>query len=217
MSLLNNAGLSKRAQIENWLKEMNIRNYLINQDMTIDVYGNVDINNKNLTQFPLYINFNKIAGHFRCAHNKIESLRGGPKEIFGVFDCSYNQLKSLEHGPEIVLSTYYCGFNKLKTLKGSPSIAFGRFDCSYNLLYSLKYCPKIFHNGLDCAFNKITRLHLRSKKIIGILDCSGNYLEYINDCPKKMNGCFYIKDNCREFAKSDVLKCCKIDPKFIIC
>lgn len=111
-SLLGNAGLGKRGQIEKWLQEIGIRFYNINPDLTIDVKGNVYLWNRDLTEFPSYIQFNNISGYFDCSFNNLTSLRGCPKKVNGVFDCSHNKLESLEYRPEIVKSFFKCDYNK---------------------------------------------------------------------------------------------------------
>ena len=68
----------------------NIKNYTINSDGSIDVEGNVNLYNTNLTKIPL--KFNKVSGYFDISSNKLTSLEGSPREVYSYFDCSNNFL-----------------------------------------------------------------------------------------------------------------------------
>lgn len=132
MSLLGSTGLSKKVMIENWLKQYNITNYHINSDLTIDVHNSVNLWAINLTEFPSYIQFNKVDGWFDCSFNKLTSLRGCPKVVVDDFVCSINCLKTLEGGPEIVQGSFCCNNNELTSLEGCPKIVNKQFYCNNN-------------------------------------------------------------------------------------
>jgi hypothetical protein len=88
-----------------------ITNYTINPDGSIDVNGDVFLDNKRLTELPL--TFNKITGYFSCSDNKLTSLKGSPRWIGGYFDCRYNRLTSLEFSPDYVGDDLFCSNNNL--------------------------------------------------------------------------------------------------------
>jgi hypothetical protein len=92
-------------------KQYKIENYTINPDGSIDVNGDVFLDNKRLTELPL--TFNKITGYFSCSDNKLTSLKGSPRWIGGWFDCNYNQLTSLEFSPDYVGGVFCCDRNQL--------------------------------------------------------------------------------------------------------
>ena len=92
-------------------KQYGIENYTINPDGSIDVVGDVDLYDKNLTELPL--RFNKVNGSFDCSDNKLTSLKGCPRWIGGSFSCQYNQLTSLEFSPDYVGSYFGCEYNDL--------------------------------------------------------------------------------------------------------
>ena len=104
----------RREMIEKWLKEYDIESYIINDDFTIDVDGDVYLYKKDLKEFPVYIQFGFVAGDFDCSINKLTSLRGVPKEVGGLFDCSYNKLTTLEGSPKEVGGYFNCNNNQLK-------------------------------------------------------------------------------------------------------
>lgn len=62
---------------------MKITNYSINDDLSVDVDGNVYISNKNLTEIP--IKFNYIKRNFSCYSNKLTTLEFCPQSIGGDF------------------------------------------------------------------------------------------------------------------------------------
>jgi len=104
--------IGKHFLIKKWLDEMNIIDYIINDDLTIDVKRDVDLYYKNLSSFPEYIKFNKVEGGFYCSYNQLTSLEGSPSSVGGSFLCDNNQLTSLEGGPSSVGGTFFCRNNK---------------------------------------------------------------------------------------------------------
>jgi hypothetical protein len=112
--------LGKRTQIINWLDTMGVKNYIINSDLTIYVKGNVYLDNKNLTEFPDYIKFNKVSNSFYCHENQLTSLKGCPTSVRDDFYCHTNQLSSLKGCPTIVGGGFSCYNNQLTSLEGCP-------------------------------------------------------------------------------------------------
>jgi hypothetical protein len=127
--------------IYNICKQYNIKNYSINEDLSIDVDGNVNLFNKGLTKLPL--KFNKVNGNFECFKNNLTSLEGAPNKVTGYFNCAYNQLTSLEGAPKEVNGHFGCYNNKLTSLEVAPKEVNGNFYCSNNELTSLEYLPDI--------------------------------------------------------------------------
>src|SRR5271157_3837433 len=82
--------VGKRAQIIKWLDTYEIDNYVINDDLTIDVKGSVSLSFKKLTKFPDFIKFNQVSGSFSCYHNQLTSLVGCPSSVGNSFSCSNN-------------------------------------------------------------------------------------------------------------------------------
>lgn len=79
--------------------------YVINNDQSIDVYGNIEFPSISgyLTELPL--KFNKVSGDFNCSGLSLNTLKGAPAEVGGIFNCSYNNLTTLEFSP-IKASTF---------------------------------------------------------------------------------------------------------------
>jgi hypothetical protein len=106
-------GVGKKSLITKWLDDMNVKNYIINDDYTIDVNGHVNIVNKDLKEIPYYIQFNIITLFFDCSGNYLISLKGCPMIVRSNFWCSYNNLTSLEYCPLIVEENFGCENNDI--------------------------------------------------------------------------------------------------------
>ena len=64
-------------------KKFRIKNYTINDDGSVDVDGNLDLFEKNISKLPL--KFGRVTGHFDCSFSKLTTLEGSPKEVGGNF------------------------------------------------------------------------------------------------------------------------------------
>jgi hypothetical protein len=108
-------GIGKKQLIKNWLDEMGVEHYVINEDLTIDVKGSVDFISKHPflgQQFPDYIQFYKVYENFYCNDNNLTSLRGCPRYVGNWFSCESNELTSLNGCPIKVGAQFYCRGNK---------------------------------------------------------------------------------------------------------
>ena len=125
-------------EIHDICEKYNITNYTINPDGSIDVDGDVNLSNRNLTK--LKLNFNKVSGSFYCHYNKLTTLEGCPKEVSGDFFCSFNHITSLERSPIELGGDFFCSFNHITSLEG------------YNGEYDKLYC-----NNKDGLILKLKR------------------------------------------------------------
>jgi hypothetical protein len=174
-------------------KEYNIKNYTINDDLSIDVDDDVNLFSKGLTKLPL--KFNKVNGYFNCTFNNLKSLEGAPKEVNGYFKCSFNQLTSLEGAPKEVNGHFDCNRNKLTSLKGTPEGVNGYFYCFNNQLTSLEGAPKEINGEFNCSNNKLTSLEGAPNKVNGDLHCSDNKLYSFYNLTFEVEGEVYYKYN----------------------
>ena len=163
-----------KEEIISWLNLMSIKGYHINEDLTVDVEGDVNIKKKDLSFIP--IQFGVVMGDFDCSANKLKSLKGCPKEVEGDFSCSFNKLYSLENGPSKLGedADYFCDNNKLLTLNGSPKKINGSFYCYHNKLSTLEYSPAYIGLDFDCSHNELETLKSSTKKIGFNFFISGN-------------------------------------------
>ena len=88
---LKNLSVGKRSQIIKWLDSYEIKNYTINDDWTIDVNGDVNLDQQSLTCFPSFIKFYKIISNFFCSFNQLTTLEGCPITVCTGFYCNNNK------------------------------------------------------------------------------------------------------------------------------
>ena len=122
-------------QFEN-IEKYQIKNYTFNDDLSIDVDGDVNLDSRELTKIP--IKFRNVSGYFSCYSNKLTSLEGGPKTVVGYFDCRFNKLTSLIGSPETIGDFLSCRFNRLKSLDGCAKTIGGDLYLTSNELTSLE-------------------------------------------------------------------------------
>lgn len=111
--------LETRKEIEDWLNKYEIKNYIINDDLTVDVDGSINLSSvkfiplksssgqiqkiemiydKRFLLDEIQVQFNICTKDFVCKTNALKSLKGCPRIVKGNFDCSKNKiLISLEH------------------------------------------------------------------------------------------------------------------------
>jgi hypothetical protein len=152
-------------------KKYNIENYTINDDLSIDVDGDVDLNDLKLMRLPL--RFSYVSGSFSCNFNKLKSLEGCPQTVGGSFSCHGNGLESLEGGPQIISGGFYCFLNNLKTLVGGPQTVGGIYMVHRNKLETLKGSPQTVGGDFLCNINRLTDLE-HFPEVNGIIDIEEN-------------------------------------------
>lgn len=123
-----------KEQIFDFLFDLNIQNFKINDDLVVDINESISLQGMELTKLPF--KFGSISGYFDCSDNKLTTLKGCPKLIDGFFDCSNNELISLKHGPIKVGSFYNCYNNKLTDLSHLPKVIEESIDFRFNDLIS---------------------------------------------------------------------------------
>ena len=119
--------------IEQICEKHGIENYIINDDGSIDVNGDVYIQNSEFTEISLKLTelplkFNKVRGDFDCSNNKLTTLKGCPKYVGGNFSCGNNNLTDLKGSPKVIDGSFYCSGNYLKSYV-SDSIVGKTFYC----------------------------------------------------------------------------------------
>lgn len=171
-------------------KNFGIENYYLNNDGSIDVFGNVDLSGKNLNRIP--IKFRVVGGNFDIRKNCLTSLFGCPATITGDFFCQFNFLASLRFGPKAVNGKYFCSYNILKDLAGVPPTFLNDLICNNNRLSSLKNSPRCVRN-LDISHNPLK--HLAGMPIVlEDLTCYGNDLENLGN-DSTIYGAIYAEEN----------------------
>jgi hypothetical protein len=164
--------------------ELNITNWTVNSDGTVDVDGDVNIAGRRLKTLPL--KFGKVTGHFACFNNELTSLEGAPREVGGHFMCDVNKLVSLKGAPKEVGGSFHCMRNKLTTLEGGPREV-SYFDCHNNPIwnvYELFPNHKAFMESLD--YDYLRGINIDRKRFEEALDEIGIEL------PESIRGYKYI-------------------------
>lgn len=164
---------NKRDEIESLCEQYLKVQYTINDDLTVDVHGNVDIANLNLREIP--IKFGKVKGDFNCRNNNLTSLANSPNIVMGRFNCNHNK--------------------ELSSLKGGPIFVMTDFNCSYCNLIDLKYLPKIIYNDLIAYNNKISSLNNGDFAVGRDIDLTNNLLKDLNGIQNKIHGDLDLTNN----------------------
>ena len=159
-------------EIESICDELNITNWTLNEDGTVDVDGDVDMNYMGLNKIPL--KFGKVIGGFDCSRNPLISLDGCPREVGEYFICNDSKLTSLKGAPNLVGGIFDCANNFLTTLKGSPKEIGGGYYCYNNSLINLDGSPKEVGGSFFCSYNNLIGLEGGPKEIGGEFDCRFN-------------------------------------------
>jgi hypothetical protein len=95
-----------------------IEEYIINDDLSISVSGDVNLSYKLLTRLPL--SFRQVTGTFNCKRNKLTTLQGSPAHVSGNFYCSSNCLTDLIGSPLQIDGDFSIYRNKIDNLEGFP-------------------------------------------------------------------------------------------------
>ncbi|UCH95577.1 MAG: hypothetical protein JSV88_01685 [Candidatus Aminicenantes bacterium] len=162
-----------KEDIEAKLNELEVENYSILDNGTVDVKGTVDISFKKLKKIP--VRFGKVSGDFNCSNNNLDSLEGAPQSVGVSFFCHKNHLTSLSGAPQYVGKAFICSDNMLTSLEGAPQSINGSFDCSNNKLISLTGAPHSVRGSFDCSDNELATLK-GLPKYASVLYCSGNQI-----------------------------------------
>ena len=178
--------------INDFCRKYFIRSYRLNNDMTIDIEGDVDISFSKLESLP--INFGIIYGDFNCSHNNLVDLNGCPKEVSGDFNCSHNQLTSLENCPKKVGGSFKCNANRIKSLKGIPNRV-GGLLCGHNKIENLEGLPNIINGYLSFTYNDVGSLKFLSNVYV-----KGEIRYQYNPLPEE------IIISCENFNIKDIIK-----------
>jgi hypothetical protein len=126
--------LQTKKEIIKWLDKYNIRKYIINDDLTVDVNGDADLYNKKLTNIP--VKFKIVTGSFFCSYNQLTNLEFAPKYVGHNFTCYHNNLTTLQGAPEKVGGKFLCSSNNLTSLQGAPKNQINRI---------IKHYPDLIH------------------------------------------------------------------------
>jgi hypothetical protein len=179
--------------VEQILEALGVRGYTINSDLSVDVIGDVRINEKTIRTIP--IQFRVVGGGFYCSRNQLTSLQGAPETVGGNFWCDGNKLTSLQGAPETIGGVFYCNNNRLISLQGAPETVGGDFWCDGNKLTSLQGAPETVGRDFMCNNNKLTSLQGAPREVGDSFLCDGNQLTSLQGAPREVGGRFSCGNN----------------------
>ena len=146
-----------KQEIYDYLDELDVLDYTINDDLTVDSRYNVNLYHM-IMEDELPFNFNHVKGIFEIDSNDLTSLKGCPKIVGKEFYCNDNQLTSLKGCPKSVGGTFNCDNNKLTSLEHSPKNVGNNFYCEDNYIYNLDKFDCVFKGIFNCLNNPIGTL-----------------------------------------------------------
>lgn len=146
-----------KQEIYDYLDELDVFDYTVNDDLTVDGRYNVNLYNM-IMEDELPFNFNHVKGIFEIDSNDLTSLKGCPKIVGKGFYCNDNQLTSLKGCPKSVGGTFNCDNNKLTSLEHSPKNVGNNFYCEDNYIYNLDKFDCVFKGIFNCLNNPIGTL-----------------------------------------------------------
>lgn len=176
--------------------------FVIHDDLTVDVDGDVELSKLNLKIIPCQ--FGEVSGNFNCSKNLLTSLEGVPRVLKGAFFCNNNQLTSLTFCPNEVRGNFDCSYNLLSSLKGGPQSLqkdqeYGHYNCSHNPITELSHLPQQVDNfycknthitSLKNSPQIVTDLHAEYNERLSLLQLEGvSILDtlYLDDNPNLKN------------------------------
>lgn len=103
-----------KEDVKQWLDEQKIIDYVIHDNLVVDVNGSVELHGGIFTEIP--IQFGTVHGHFHCSYNQLTCLYGCPQSVLGDFIVFNNNLNSLEGIPKHITGDCFLQHNPLISL-----------------------------------------------------------------------------------------------------
>jgi hypothetical protein len=138
--------ISKKDEIAQWLYALSINNFLIHDNLIVDIQENVDLSNMNLKVLPFH--FGVIDGDFCCNNNLLTNLINAPNTVKGTFSCEYNLLKTLKGAPKAIGKHFIFSGNSVSSFKYLPAHIKGNVVALNNPISSIKELSVIFGGSL---------------------------------------------------------------------
>lgn len=190
-------------EILNFLLVNNIRNFKINDDLTVDFSSNTDFSNIYFKELPFKIN--SVKGSFVCSKNNLTTLYNFPDYIESYLCVSNNDITNLKYFPKFVGKSIKLQNNKLTSLENIPEEINGNFDCSHNNLKNLHHFPKTVLGNVFCCHNKITSIQeINNSKIKGRFNATHNNIVIIEDF--KLKDASFFNNNIKKFFYNENIK-----------
>jgi hypothetical protein len=176
--------LNNKTSIQAWLESMDIHDYVIHDNLVVDVNQDVNLKNKNLTHLP--IQFGIVKGFFDCSYNKLLNLKGMAKEVEGNINCSHNKITSLEDCPKIIQGDLNASFNQIKSLKYMPDEIYDSLIINNNEIKNFQYLTNV-RNQISIQNNPINSWLGIGKKIKNKITVNISVINIIENQPEFEN------------------------------
>jgi len=156
--------LKTEKEIISWLNKQKISNYIINNNLTVTVNNDVNLNKISFENGLIPVKFSFVNGFFSVRGSNLKSLEGTPDFVKGDFDCSdCDSLTSLKGSPETVENYYICTDCKnLISFEGTQKIGKVFISTGCNNINSLDYYPvskdrnfRLFSDYLHLSWEQI--------------------------------------------------------------
>lgn len=128
---------SFNTEINDFCSKHGIENYIINEDGSIDVNGDVKITDAKLEEIP--IRFNRVEGNYILNTAKLRSLKNSPLYVSGFFRAEFTYIKTLEFSPKYIGTDFDVSYNNISSLKFSPEYIGGCFAIVENNIKNFDY------------------------------------------------------------------------------
>lgn len=150
---------STEFEITKWLDERKVKNYKINDDLTINVDWDVNLSSRiNFDKIPY--KFKSVSGDFNCSFNNLKTLENCPDYVSGSFLASNNFLENFNYLPKC--DELFLHDNKFTSLKGISNLDFDLLDLTNNSIFG---CDEITENN-------IKKIYLYKNPIDDFLNCA---------------------------------------------
>ncbi len=164
--------LTNERDIKLWLDSYGVENYTINNDLTVDVHGDVNLRNKTTGDvIPTDYNF---AGELN--HTVVDEKLSAIPFQFGIVEGSF----------DISGNSYGIDFESsgLTSLKGAPREVKGDFDCSENVrLTDTDNLPKFIGGALKYAGTAMPEEKIRAYLIVNEKEKLGRQVAIAEQAP----------------------------------
>lgn len=160
--------LSNQSDIQKWLDNYSIENYILIPDhkygYIVDVNDNVNLSYSGIKL--IEVKFNIIKGNFDCSYNFLYTLKGSPKIVEGYCDVNNNNLTSLKYVPHTIHKEFCADHNLLKSLFYFPQKVLGNYIHLYNneLLNELQNLETYNDYLIYKDKQKLSKINTLSKK-----------------------------------------------------
>ena len=131
---------TKKEEISKWCNDNRIENYTINDDLVVDVVGNVILYLVYMEQLP--IQFGHVKGDFILGENGLKTLKGVPHKVGGDFICGGNMINDLDYFPKEIGFRIMLLNNKLESFT-SP------LESANNIIWISELMPGLSYLEID--------------------------------------------------------------------